>query len=58
MCGEKMLAFDWNNRPGPLLKYNKEDAKADWGEGYIFGTGYERAFVGNREMVVEHPKGA
>jgi hypothetical protein len=57
-CGAVALTQNFDKYSGALKPYTKEEAKQDFGAGFVFGQGYERASVGDGALRSAHPAGA
>jgi hypothetical protein len=49
--------MNFDKYSGALKNYTEAEAKADFGAGFVFGKGFERASVGEGALRVEHPNG-
>jgi hypothetical protein len=56
-CGEAALSMNFDKYSGPLKNYTEAEAQSDFGAGFVFGEGFERAAVGEGALRAEHPKG-
>jgi hypothetical protein len=56
-CGEKVLDINFNKYSGSYRKWSKEEADSDFPRGTM-NKDFRRAYVGDGNLMMEHPKGA
>lgn len=56
-CGNTYLDVDFNKYTGGYKTWSKTEARRYMPKALVASSGFTRAFVGNKCLMVEHPKG-